>query len=369
MSEKKLRIGVIGAGNWAKKAHLPAFANQENVEVVGITDLDVSRAKNLSKEFRIPKHYSNLDNMLAEADLDILDVITSRGMHFQPVMTGIDHKLNVLCEKPLGHNLEEARTLYRRAKDLGLVVHLGFTFRYSPAIQYLRDLILDGCIGEIYHLQGFEQNAQLIDPNTPLPRIGFSRQTDSGALHGYGSHLLDLARWILGEFEEVIGNMATFIDERPVLGESARLRVEVDDSTTVLARFKSGAQGIMQFSKVAIGYAPGVELRIFGSKAGLKVRLEESPNGYEKIWIATQDNRNFHSMKIPSKYTRGHDPTLNSNKNYYTALVRHFLQRVRNKGTSEGSSDFLDGLRAQEVLEAIERSHFERRWVKMNEVI
>jgi predicted dehydrogenase len=369
MRKNKLRVGLIGAGNWAQAAHLPAFADQQDVEVVGVTDANPTRAMALAEEFGIGEQYPDLESMLAQARLDILDIVTSRGMHFEPAMAGIEHDLDILCEKPLGHNLEEARTLYRRARDRGLVMHMGFTFRYSPAVRYMRDLILDGFAGEIFHLQGFEQNALLVDPETPLPRIGFSRATDSGALHGYGSHLLDLSRWILGEFDEVIGDMATYVKERPVLDEEARLKVEVDDSTTVLARFVSGVQGVMQFSKIAMGYPPGVELRIFGSKAGLWVRLEESPQGYESLQVATLDDRNFRRLEIPSEYTVGHDPGANSTKNYYTALVSHFLQRVRGRDTGEGTSDFSDGLRAQEVLEAIELSHLERRWVKLHEVI
>ena len=365
---QNLRVGLIGAGNWAGAAHLPAFAAQQSLQVVGITDLDPNRAAALAQEFGIDQTYPDLDTMLDQADLDILDIITSRGMHFQPAMAAIQRNLDILCEKPLGHNLQEARTLYQSARDAGLVAHMGFTFRYSPAVRYLRDLILDGFAGEVYHLQGFEQNALLVDPEIPLPRIGFSRETDSGALHGYGSHLLDLARWILGEFDQVIGDMATYIHERPVLGEDARLKVEVDDSTTVLARFESGVQGLMQFSKIAMGRPPGVEMRVFGSKAALWVRLEDSPRGYENLWLATLDDRNFRPLEVPAGYSAGHDPRAGSTKNYYTALVRHFLQRVRDRDTTPGASDFSDGLRAQEILEAIERSHLQRRWVKLQQI-
>jgi predicted dehydrogenase len=235
-------------------------------------------------------------------------------------------------------------------------------------MRYLRDLVLDGFLGEVYHVQGFEENAQLVDPNTPLPRIGFSRKTDSGALHGYGSHLLDLVRWTLGEFEQVIGDMATYIKERPVLGEDARLPVDVDDSTTVLARMVSGVQATLQFSKIAMGYGPGVELRVFGSKAALWMRLEETPDGYEHLWVADRQNRNFRPLAVPERYLAGHDFCLDWPQDYYTALVRHFIQRVRARDITEGSSDFSDGLRAQELLEAIERSHFERRWVSLQEV-
>ncbi len=367
MVNDNLRVGLVGAGNWAGTAHLPAFTSHANINMVGITDINPENMRSLSEKFGVPA-YADLNQMLAGADLDVLDVVTSRGMHYEPVMTGLAHNLAILCEKPLGHNIHESRQLYQEARKRKLVTHMGFTFRYSPAVKYMRDLIRDGYLGEVYHFQGFEQNAQLVNPDTPLPRIGFSRLTDSGALHGYGSHLLDLVRWILGEFESVIGNMATYIKERPVLGENARLLVDVDDSTVVLGQMKSGVQAMMQFSKIAMGYGPGVEMRIFGSKAALWVRLVESPQGYEQLLVADLADQNFRPLPLPASYQKGHDPSLNWPQNYYHALVSHFISRVREHDLTEGSSDFLDGLHAQELLEAIERSHFEQRWVTLKEV-
>ncbi len=367
VEDKTLRIGLIGAGNWARYAHLPAFSDLPGVQVVGITDIDPSRSRALGIDFKTPV-YPSLDEMLEDARLDVLDIVTSRGMHYRPVMAGLQQGLDILCEKPLGHTLEETRKLYQEARRRKVVTFMGFTFRFSPAVRYLRDLVLQGFCGEIYHFQGFEQNALLVDPETPLPRIGFSPKTDSGALHGYGSHLLDLARWTLGEFDEVIGDMATCIKERPVLDEDARLPVEVDDSTTVLARFAGGAQAVMQFSKVAMGYAPGVEMRIYGSRAALWVRLEESPEGYEHLWVADRENRNFRPLPVPPVYTDGHDLRTDWPRNDYNALLRDFVRRVRERDLSEGSSDFCDGLRAQELLEAIERSARQRRWVKLSEI-
>jgi len=160
--------------------------------------------------------------------------------------------------------------------------------------------------------------------------------------------------------------MATFIKERPVLGENTYLNVDVDDSTIVLGRMMSGIQATMQFSKIAMGNGPGVEMRVFGSKAALWVRLEESPEGYEHLWVADLANRNFRPLPVPTRYLEGHNPSVNWPQDYYTALVRHFIRRVRQRDITEGLSDFSDGLRAQELLEAIERSHFERRWVTLN---
>ena len=368
MSKENLRIGLIGTGNWSRSAHLPAFARLEGVKVVGVTDINPEHTHIVSEQFGV-QGYPDLDSMLTDTEIDILDVVTSRGMHFEPVMAGMALNLDILCEKPLGHTISETRQLYHESRRRNLVTQMGFTFRYSPAVRYLRDLIKDGFLGEVYHLQGFEENAQLVDANTPLPRIGFNRKTDSGALHGYGSHLLDLVRWTLGEFDEVIGDMATFIKERPVSGEAVRLPVEVDDSTIVLGKLERGTQAVMQFSKIAIGNAPGVELRIFGSQAALWVRLEESAEGVEHLWVADRKDRNFRPLGVPEEYTRDHDFNLDWPQDYYNALVRHFIQRVRDHDTTEGQSDFSDGLRAQELLEAIERSHFERRWVSLKEVM
>lgn len=369
MSDEKLRVGLIGAGNWAGAVHAPAFSSLPGAEIVGVTDLDRTRARRFSAAVETAAPYPDLDAMLSEADLDVLDVVTSRGMHFEPAMTGIECGLDILCEKPLGHTLEEARLLSCRARDRGLVTHMGFTFRYSPAVRYMRDLILDGFVGQIYHVQGFEQNAQLIDPETPLPRIGFSPETDSGALHGYGSHLIDLARWMIGEYDEVVGDMETYVQERPVLGEDVKMQVEVDDSTAMLARFENGAHGVMQFSKVAIGNPPGVDLRILGSKGGLWVRLEETDDGYERLWAAEVDRPVFRPLDIPERYKgapgREDDESRASYQLYYTALVAHFLAKVRNPEATEDTGGFEDGLRAQEVLEAVERSHQERRWIKL----
>ncbi len=88
MKDENLRVGLIGAGNWAGSAHLPAFFTEPNVKVVGITDIDPEHIRALSDKFGIPG-YSSLDQMLAEANLDVLDVVTSRGMHYEPVMAGM----------------------------------------------------------------------------------------------------------------------------------------------------------------------------------------------------------------------------------------------------------------------------------------
>ncbi|MDL2319255.1 Gfo/Idh/MocA family oxidoreductase, partial [Eubacteriales bacterium OttesenSCG-928-A19] len=283
---KKLRVGIVGAGNWCENAHIPAYrAMPDDVDIVAISDAEMDRARDVGKRHDIPLVFHRLEDMINAGNLDILSIITSRGEHFVPSCQAIKAGLDILCEKPIGHTLDEARELVRRLSDTEIVHHVGFTFRYSPAVQYAQRLIAEGFLGDIYHVQGFEQNGQLANPDTPLPRRGFSKATDSGALHGYGSHLIDLTRLLCGEFDRVVGHEATYIKRRKVQEDPAETReVGVDDSTVWLATFENGAHGVMQASKVAIGKAPGVEIRLYGSKAALWIRLVESPGGFDRLW-------------------------------------------------------------------------------------
>ena len=361
MEEKKtIRVGIIGTGNWAASAHLPAFAKMgDRAKVVALCNHHKEKARRLGDQVGISAVYDNLEEMIAKEDLDVLDIITSRGEHFVPACAAIDHGLDILCEKPIGHTLEEARELVRRLEGKDLVHHVGFTFRYSPVVAYAKQRIQDGSIGQIYHVQGFEQNGQLVDEETMLPRRGFSKRTDSGALHGYGSHLIDLARLLCGEMEQVIGHEATYIKERHVKEDPQEvLPVGVDDSTIWLALFANGAQGVFQASKVAIGNAPGVELRIYGSKGALWIRLVETPEGFDRIWTASREDMNFQEVKIPNDFPDNDWP-----RHYFSRLVEDFVTRVENRDTAPGRGDYHDGLRCQEIMTAIERSFETKSWV------
>ncbi len=361
---EKIRVGIIGTGNWTETAHIPAFReNEERAEVVALCDEDLSRAKRVGEKFGISAVYNDLETMLTNEKLDVLDIVTSRGEHYKPACSAIAHGLHILTEKPVGHTLEEAADLAKRIKGKGIIHHVGFTFRYSPVVRKAKELIDSGVLGTIYHVQGFEQNGQLVDEATPLPRRGFSPKTDSGALHGYGSHLIDLCRWLCGEVTAVIGQAETYIKHRPVLeNPEETMEVTVDDSTIWLCRYENGAQGVMQASKVAIGEYPGVEIRVYGSKASLWLRLAVEGDGYDRLWMATRENMEFRPVDVPNDFPDNDWP-----RNYFSLLVRDFLRRVEEHDEAPGSGDYFDGLHAQEIIKAIEVSAERKTWVDVAE--
>ena len=123
--------------------------------------------------------------------------------------------LPVLCEKPLARTVPEAADLVARAAAAGVVTKLGFVFRYSPALRQLRALVRDGYVGRVHSLAVYSQNPQFMDPAAPFHWKMDAARTGGGVFVEYGSHSLDLARWIAGEIEEVCANARTVVPDRP----------------------------------------------------------------------------------------------------------------------------------------------------------
>src|ERR1700727_527500 len=168
--------------------------------------------------------------------------------------------------------------------------NLGSTFRYSPAIRQIRTWIADGTLGEIFHIQGFEQNSQFLDPDFPLRQVAPGTPRDRlvpASIIGYGSHLVDLIRWLGGEFRSVAASMRNFVPERQVLGPEGCQKTEVEGGTVAIVEFASGAQGLLQSSYMAVGNYPGVEIRVYGSKGAPIARLITEGGLAETLKYAT----------------------------------------------------------------------------------
>ena len=179
---------------------------------------------------------------------------------------------------------------------------LGFTFRYSPAIRQLKRWIDDGTLGEIFHIHGFEQNSQWLDPDFPLRQVAPDAVRDKlipSSIIGYGSHLIDLMRWLGGEFKSVAVD-----DEElhPASASSAakpgRQRILVEDGAVALVEYATAPQGLLQTSYIAVGNYPGVEIRVYGSKGAAVARLIVEFGVAETLNFATRRFVEFKPIEI-----------------------------------------------------------------------
>jgi len=369
MTDRRVRVGVLGAGAWARHAHLPGYRRDPRCEVVAIADPQVDLAHQAARDFGIPFVAADPRRLFERKDIDLIDVCTPSQTHFELAWAALDAGKHVLCEKPVAYDFRD--TL--RARDLalgkGLKTKVGLTFRYSPAIRYMHELVADGFIGTPFIFNGYEQNSQWLDPSVPL------RQVDPDAdpsviqvssLEGYGAPIIDLAHLMVrSRLDRVVGTMRNFVPERMVRATGRMMRMNIDDGDIFVGEFQNGALCSIQTSFVTVGNYPGIEARIYGSRGALICRLVEESGVCETLTAATPDEVEFRPLDVPQRfYPSGGSARESWRTLFYANLIASFIGEILS-GDDSNEGDFGDGARVQEVINAVEQSFRDERWIAL----
>ncbi len=307
--------------------------------------------------------------------VDEVDVFYNLGpnhVHAEPSIAALEAGTPVFCEKPLAPTLETAEEMADAAANAGEDVPAGcaFNYRFVPAIQYAKRLVAAGELGEIRHVRGRYLQDWLVDPDAPWSWRNDAELAGSGALGDLGAHTVDLLRFLVGdddlagEIRRVSGHLRTFVDERPVPGEDETRPVTVDDAYSAQVEFEHGAMGTIEASRVARGHKNDHTIEIHGSAGSLRFSLErlnelellrDGNRGYETILVTDADDP-YVDHWWPPGHVLGWEHTF-VHENY------EFLSAVADGSTFEPS--FADGLAAQRVLAAIEKSDERGEWITL----
>ena len=366
---QKVRVGVLGAGAWARHAHLPGYRRDARCEVVALADPQIALAHEAAQEFDIPVVTADARELFDRDDIDAIDVCTPSATHFELAWAALEAGKHVLCEKPVAYDFRDTLRARDLAASRGLKTKVGLTFRYSPAMRYMRELVATGFIGTPFIFNGYEQNSQWLDPATPL------RQVDPDAdqsvlqvssLEGYGAPIIDLAHLMVGsDLARVVGTMRNFIPERMVRATGRMMRMNIDDGDIFVGEFANGALCSIQTSFVTVGNYPGIEARLYGSKGAIICRLVEELGGCETLKAATADQVEFRDLVVPDRfYPAGGSARESWRTLFYANLISSFIGEIRGDETGN-EGNFGDGAWIQEVINAVERSFRERRWVSL----
>jgi predicted dehydrogenase len=362
-----VKVGVLGAGAWARFAHLPGYARDARCQVVGIADVEIDRAREAAREFNVATACADARELIERRDIDLIDVCTPSHTHFDLAWAALEAGKHVRCEKPVAYDYRETRRLAAVARARGLKTKLGFTFRYSPAMRYMKALVDEGYVGTPFVFNGYEQNSQWLDPRTPLRQVDHEADQSViqvSSLEGYGAPIMDLAHLFMGSrFAQVVGTMRNFVPERVVRATGRMMRMNIDDADVFIGEFASGAIGSIQTSFVTVGNYPGLEARVYGSEGALICRLVEEDGVCESLKGATKDAVEFRELEIPERfYPPGGTKRESWRSLFYANLTRSFADEIL--GTVDGNEgNFDDGAHVQELINAVERSFRERRWV------
>jgi predicted dehydrogenase len=353
---KRLRIGVIGASWYSDLRHLLAIKSHPHAELAAISDIVQERADKMAKKYSIPFVSTDYKEVIEKSSLDALFVVTPDDTHHAITMDALEAGLHVMCEKPMAHNAVQAKEMYEKAEEVGVKNMIFFSFRWPPNHRYLKELIDQGYIGRCYdcHITLFTGSGR---------RGRYSWRYDSkhgnGVLGEYGAHMIDQARWLVGDISKVNAHLRMFLD-RP--GFDGGELDPTNDSVVLSIEFANGAHGSMQLSSLACLGLQGMDQRItlHGESGTLESRA--TFNG-AKICGIRNGEKEFKVLPVPDRLLKGIDE-----KNPYQIQsqfngVYLFVDSVLNDAPIVPS--FYDGFMAQKVIDAAKESSRVDKWINL----
>jgi predicted dehydrogenase len=367
---RELGIGLIGTG-FMGRAHALAFRNVSAVfelpfklSLAALADADPHRARHCAEAWGFTSAHSDWQQLIDDPKVNLVAITTPNHLHYPMAMAALAAGKAVYCEKPLAVNLEQATAMRQAAKDAGVVTRVGYNYQHNPMIALAHDLIAGGELGDLISFQGEFSEDFMADPDSP-----WSWRCDpahaGGALADLGSHLLSMARYLVGDVEAVCADTQTVHSQRPA-GTTTN-PIHVDDQVHALLRFANGARGTFSSSWLKHGYKNHLSFEISGTRGTLtfdQERLNEL-----RLFRAGQDGfqRLLAGPSLPGyaafSPAPGHQLGYNELK---TLEVHDVLMALA--GSSQGGTDFEQAWAVERLATAIRLAAREQRWVNIEDV-
>ena len=356
-----VRTGIIGTSWWAENMYLSSLQNYPQAQLVAICGRNRERADEIAEKYGIPEVYTDYHDLLSHSDLDAVIISSPDDLHYPMTMAALDAGLHVLCEKPLASTAAQAKEMYEKAEAKKLKTMVLFTYRFLPVFRYVHDLVQSGYIGRPYQAQ-FHMTAGFFRNDQYLWRMDQNRA--NGVLGDLGSHLIDLARWYLGDVAKVTASLGTFVERQGPEGQPLK---PANDSASLLLEFSNGAQGVAQVSYVThlADIGAKVNVTLYGEDGTLEGEFNFfGPTAGGVVHGARHNEENYQKLEVPDELYGDTDRT-NILSVFTTQSVgsRAFIDAIYEDRPV--SPTFYDGLKAQEVIDAALESHQTGKWMTL----
>jgi len=371
-----LGVGLIGTG-FMGRAHALAFHNARttfdlpvNLKLVALADADAVRAEQCARSWGFDRSHADWQQLINDPAVNLVAITTPNHLHFPMAMAALEARKAVYCEKPLAVSLEQARQMHSAARKAGVVTRVGYNYQHNPILGLARQMIESGELGQIVSFQGEFSEDFMGDPQQPWS-WRCEQAHAGGALADLGSHLLAMARYLLGDIEAVCADSQTVHGQRPASqGSQDRRQIAIDDQTYALLRFANGARGTLGTSWLKHGYKNHLSFEISGTQGTLSFdqeRLNElrlyragapGRDGFQRILAGPAQPGYAAFCPAP-----GHQLGYNELK---TLEVHALIQALTGQG-NEGP-DFAEALEVERLATAIRVAAKEMRWVRVSDI-
>jgi predicted dehydrogenase len=375
-SFRPIHVGLIGSG-FMGRSHAIAIRTASAVFGLArplvlemLADVDAPTASRAGLALGITRTTGDWHALVTDPLVDLVDITTPNLLHEEMAMAAIAAGKPVYCEKPLAPDAATAFRLAAAAEAAGVPTFTGFNYLKNPLTRAAREIVLAGEIGEVWGFRGIHAEDYMSDPAAPWtwrldPKGG------AGAVADLGSHIVSLARYVVGDIEAVAADLTTRVTERTA-ADGTRRRVEVDDEARALIRFANGATGTLEASWIATGRKMYLGFELTGSRGSIALNMERmnelrlfvkggkpGREGYVEIPAGPA-----HPDYAPFCPAPGHQLGFNEIKAIELKAIAEALA-----GGPPFQPDFREAAMVQATVDAILRSGRERRWVEVGEVL
>lgn len=375
---KEINVGIVGFG-FMGKAHtygyktIPLYYSNLpfKIRLVGICDAMPGVAEQAKEQLGFEFATTNPDDIFNNPEINCVDICTPNIYHKEGILNALKAGKNVYCDKPLSASYEESQEILEVLKGSSSITQVALQYRCFPGTMRAKELIDEGKLGKIMSFRVAYLHSGSVDPKKPIGWKQDKKMGGGGVLFDLGSHILDVTRYLLGDYDSIFTTTDVIYPERPDKNGNM-VKIEADDVAFMTVKMKEGCYGTLEASKIATGANDEVRIEIHGEKGSIQYNsmnpnflhfydntVPEEPLGGMKGYTAIEcvhrfakPGGGFPGPKFPIGFLRGH---VHSLYNYVSAVAEG----------RQASPSFEDGAYIQYVMEKAYESAEKKAWIKL----
>lgn len=353
---EKKRIGLIGCGGIMNGAHIPGYLSCPDCEITAIADISPEALKKTGDRLGIPEehHYLTHKELLSSGLVDAVDIATSNDAHVPIALDALDAGFPVSVEKPIGMDFGESVALLRKSREVGLPVFVCFSWRYMLLPRYMKKLVDDGILGNLYHVYIRCVKDSGLWVGRRLEWRFIEERSGTGVLCDLGSHMFDMIRFFGEEFESAYCDRGTIVKRRQKIDSDEWGDVTTDDWSNVNFRLKSGIGANVIISRCVTNEKDTIEFYLVGEKGSLKFISDSSGHHLYRCTGEDCKTNSFVEVKPPEDFKAG-----GQSRSYIDLLNGH---------PDEYAAEIYEGMRSQAAVDAAKLSSETGRMITIKEL-
>ena len=361
----KLKLGLVGADaagrSWGPAAHIPALREIEQIDLAALCTSRPESAAAAAEAFGISRAYHDVNELVAQPDIDIVAAVVKIPSHYEVVMAVLNASKHVYCEWPLGASLAETEEMASLARAKGVVTAIGLQGRHDPSLTYIKSLYDEGWLGDIFSIQMTFLGTST--PDRPSQKE-YEREIHRGAhlMTIVGGHTLDYITYCFGSLAEVSARVTTQVKQLRMVDTGEMIDAEAADNVLINGVLTNGALLSYQLSSVPY-HADGWRMAVYGSKGTIMATTQGLPQITPIKLVGAQGSEPLVELEVPN-HLRFVPPTVpfGPPQNVGHAYVR--MAEAIQQGKQFAPS-FEDAVRMHNLLETIHKSSDKGRVIKL----